>query len=93
MQLSVKMLQCGTPRLISWSAHINKLDQAARATYLLILGLPTASSNHASALPEIVFKEIILPCLEAVGAKGEISAQLATIPHPTCHLQRVPAAC
>ncbi len=93
MQLSVKMLQRGTPRLISWSAHVNKLDQAASATSFRILELPAASSTLASALPEIVFKEIILPCLEAAGAKGEISAQLATIPHPTCHLQRVPAAC
>ena len=75
------------------TSHVNKLDQAARATSLGVLGLPTTSSTPASALPEIVFKEIILPCLEAVGAKGEISAQLATIPHSTCHLQRVPAAC
>ena len=62
------------------TSHVNKLDQAARATSLRILGLPVNSSTPASALPDIVFKEIILPCLEAASSKGEISAQLLTLP-------------
>jgi hypothetical protein len=66
-------------QLISGPMSIN-WHQAARVTSLRILGLPTTSSSLASALPEIVFKEIILPCLKAAGAKGEILAQLATIP-------------
>jgi hypothetical protein len=56
------------------TSHANELDQAARATSLWILRLPTASSTLASALPKIIFKEIILSCPEAAGAKGEISA-------------------
>ncbi len=62
------------------TSHVNKLDQAARATSLRILGLPVNSSTPSSALPDIVFKEVILPCLEAASSKGEISAQLSTLP-------------
>jgi len=63
------------------TSHVNKLDQAARATSLRILGLPIAASTPSAAIPEIVYKEIVRPCLEAAIAKDEISAQLLALPY------------
>jgi hypothetical protein len=62
------------------TSQVNKMDQASRASSLRILGLPITSSTPQSAIPEIVHKAIILPCLEAAIAKGEISAQFASLP-------------
>jgi hypothetical protein len=62
------------------TSHVNKLDQASRATSLRIHGLPITSATPPSAIPELVFKEVITPCLEAAIAKGEISAQLSSFP-------------
>jgi hypothetical protein len=57
------------------TSQVNKMDQASHASSLWILGLPVTTSTPQSAIPEIVHKAIILPCLEAAIAKGEISAQ------------------
>jgi hypothetical protein len=62
------------------TSHVNKLDQASRATSLRILGLPISSVTPPAAVPEIVYKEIIIPCLEAAIAKGDIAAQLSSFP-------------
>jgi len=62
------------------TSHVNKLDQAARSTSLRILGLPISSSTPTAAIPEIVYKEIVRPCLEAATAKNEISAQMLSLP-------------
>jgi hypothetical protein len=51
------------------TSQINKLDQASRSTSLWILGLPITPSN---AVPYIVLKEIIKPCLEAATACGDL---------------------
>jgi len=60
--------------------QVNKLDQAARSTSLRILGLPIFAATPPSAIPEIVFREIIRPCLESAISKGEISDQLSAFP-------------
>jgi hypothetical protein len=62
------------------TSQVNKMDQASRASSLRILGLPITTSTPQAAIPEIVHKAIILPCLEAAIAKGEISAQFASLP-------------
>jgi hypothetical protein len=62
------------------TSQVNKMDQASRANSLRILGLPITASTPTTSIPELVHKAIILPCLEAAIAKGEISAQLASLP-------------
>ncbi len=62
------------------TSHVNKLDQASRATSLRILGLPITSATPSSAVPEIAYKEVIVPCIEAAIANGDISAQLSAFP-------------
>jgi outer membrane murein-binding lipoprotein Lpp len=62
------------------TSHVNKLDQASRSTSLRILGLPITPTTPSSAVPEIVYKEVIIPCIEAAIASGEISAQIAAFP-------------
>ena len=64
------------------TSHVNKLDQASRATSLRILGLPITSATPSSAVPEIAYKEVIMPCIEAAIANGDISAQLSAFPLP-----------
>jgi len=71
------------------TSHVNKLDQASRSTSLRILGLPISPTTPSSAVPEIVYKEVIIPCIEAAIASGEISAQIAAFPPSPDHLQRV----
>jgi hypothetical protein len=56
--------------------HINKIDQDSRSTTLRILGLPITSSTPQPAIPEIVFKEVIQPCLETAIRHGDISEAL-----------------
>jgi hypothetical protein len=62
------------------TSHVNKLDQAARSTSLRILGLPISTSTPTAAIPEIVYKEIVRPCLEAAIAKNEMSAEMLVLP-------------
>jgi outer membrane murein-binding lipoprotein Lpp len=62
------------------TSHVNKLDQASRATSLRILGLPITSATPSSAVPEIAYKEVIVPCIEAAIANGDFSAQLSAFP-------------
>jgi hypothetical protein len=62
------------------TGQVNKLDQAARATSLRILGLPITATTPSASIPDIVFKEVIQPCLESAIAKGETSAQLSAFP-------------
>jgi hypothetical protein len=62
------------------TSHVNKLDQALRSTSLRILGLPITPTTPSSAVPEIVYKEVIIPCIEAAIASGEISAQISAFP-------------
>jgi hypothetical protein len=54
------------------TSQINKLDQASRATSLRILGLPISHSTPSTAVPDIVLREIIKPCLDAATACGDL---------------------
>jgi len=54
------------------TSQINKLDQASRATSIRILGLPITSATPSNAVPDIVLKEIIKPCLDAATACGDL---------------------
>jgi hypothetical protein len=59
------------------TSQVNKLDQASRATSLRILGLPITPTTPSTAIPEIVLKEIITPCLDAATACGDLSPSTA----------------
>ena len=54
------------------TSQVNKMDQASRATSLRILGLPISSTTPSTAIPEIVLKEIIKPCLDSATACGDL---------------------
>jgi hypothetical protein len=54
------------------SEKVNRLDQSLRANSLRIHGLPVTSNTPAAEVPNIVYKEIILPILEAAKASGDI---------------------
>jgi hypothetical protein len=54
------------------TSQINKLDQASRSTSLRILGLPITSTTPSTAVPDIVLREIIKPCLDAATICGDI---------------------
>jgi hypothetical protein len=54
------------------TSQVNKMDQASRATSLRILGLPITSSTPSTAIPDLVLREIIKPCLDSATACGDL---------------------
>ena len=57
------------------SDHVNRLDQASRSASLRILGLPVTIQTPPGELYEIVYREILMPIIEAAKKSGDISAQ------------------
>jgi hypothetical protein len=54
------------------SEKVNRLEQSLRANSLRIHGLPVTSSTPPTAVPGIVFKEIITPIFEAAQRCGDL---------------------
>jgi ABC-type transporter Mla subunit MlaD len=54
------------------SEKVNRLEQTLRANSLRIHGLPVTSSTPPTAVPGIVFKEIITPIFEAAQRCGDL---------------------
>jgi hypothetical protein len=54
------------------TSQVNKMDQASRATSLRILGLPITSTTPSTAIPDLVLREIIKPCLDSATACGDL---------------------
>jgi hypothetical protein len=52
--------------------QVNRLDQDARASSLRIVGLPIDAATPPTAIPEIVFREVILPTVASVKAAGDL---------------------
>jgi HPt (histidine-containing phosphotransfer) domain-containing protein len=63
------------------SDHVNRLDQASRSASLRILGLPVSNQTPPGELYEIVYREILVPILEAAKKSGDIAAQADLPPH------------
>jgi hypothetical protein len=68
-------------KIAQLSDQVNRLEQNTRSTSLRIIGLPITTASPSSSIPEIVFKEIIAPCLAAARAAGDIPASTSTL-HP-----------
>jgi hypothetical protein len=62
---------------------VNRLEQSMRSNSLRIHGLPITSSTPPTAVPGIVFKEIITPIFEAAQRCGDLPPAHATSMHFT----------
>jgi hypothetical protein len=63
--------------------QVNRLDQDARASSLCIIGLPIDAATPPSAIPDIVFREIILPTVASAKAAGDLPPSANPILHYT----------
>jgi hypothetical protein len=54
------------------SEKVNRLEQTLRSNSLRIHGLPVTSSTPPTAVPGIVFKEIITPIFDAAQRCGDL---------------------
>jgi outer membrane murein-binding lipoprotein Lpp len=68
-------------KIQSLTDQINCLDQSSRSTSLRILGLPLTTQSTPAKIVDTVYKEILLPTLEAAKAAGDISDQAILPPH------------
>jgi len=62
------------------SDRVNRLDQAARSTSLRILGLKITTETSPATIHETVYKDILLPILEAAKQAGDIPSNQASLP-------------
>jgi hypothetical protein len=65
------------------SEKVNRLEQSLRSNSLRIHGLPVTSSTPPTAVPGIVFKEIITPIFEAAQRCGDLPPSHAPSMHFT----------
>jgi hypothetical protein len=65
------------------SEKVNRLEQSLRSNSLHIHGLPVTSSTPPTAVPGIVFKEIITPIFEAAQRCGDLPPTHALSMHFT----------
>jgi hypothetical protein len=71
---------------------VNRLEQSMRANSLRIHGLPITSSTLPTAVPGIVFKEIITPIFEAAQRCGDLPPAHAPSMHFTLsHALAIPS--
>ena len=68
-------------KIQSLTDQLNRLDQSSRSTSLRILGLPVTTQSTTAKIVETVYKEILLPTLEAAKTAGDISDQAILPPH------------
>jgi hypothetical protein len=61
--------------------QVNKLDQASRSTSVRILGLPVNTAMPNAEIRQIVYKEIILPIIEASKDNGDVPSTAHPHPH------------
>ena len=74
------------------SEKVNRLEQSLRSNSLRIHGLPVTSSTPPTAVPGIVFKEIITPIFEAAQRCGDLPPSHAPSMHFTlCHAFTIPS--
>jgi len=68
-------------KIAQLSDQVNKLEQSSRSTSLRLTGLPITSAAPSASIQEVVFKEIVEPCLAAARAAGDIPASTSSL-HP-----------
>ena len=66
-------------KIQSLSDQVNRLDQSTRSTTLRILGLDVTSQSSPATIHNAVFKDILLPILDAAKAAGDM-ADLTDLP-------------
>jgi hypothetical protein len=65
------------------SDKVNRLDQSLRSNSLRIHGLPIDSNTPAAEVPNIVFKEIILPIFETAKQQHDLPPSYEPVLHHT----------
>jgi len=61
--------------------QVNRLDQAARSNTLRIIGLPITSSTPAAEIPNIVFREVVTPIIQAAKENGDLPPSTVPLQH------------
>jgi hypothetical protein len=62
-------------KIQSLTDQLNRLDQSTRSNSLRILGLPVTTQSTSAKIVETVYREILLPTLQAAKAAGDIPEQ------------------
>ena len=69
-------------RIISnLTEQVNRLDQAARSNTLRIIGLPITATTPAVDIPNIVFREILTPIIQAAKDNNDLPPSILPIQH------------
>jgi hypothetical protein len=74
------------------SEKVNRLDQSLRSNSLRIHGLPVSSTTPATEVPNIVYREIIVPIFEAAKQCGDIPpAHIPSLHFTLSHAFAIPS--
>jgi hypothetical protein len=68
-------------KIKSLTDQLNRVDQAARSTSLRILGLPVTTQSSPANVFDAVYKEILVPILDAAKKAGDLDSQATLPPH------------
>jgi len=62
------------------SNQVNRLDQNARSNSIRILGLPITPQTSPSDVGQLVFDQIVKPCLDSAKNAGELPSMIVPFP-------------
>jgi outer membrane murein-binding lipoprotein Lpp len=68
-------------KIQSLTDQLNRLDQSSRSNSLRILGLPVSTQSTTANIIDTVYKEILLPTIEAAKRAGDLPEQAVLPPY------------
>ena len=68
-------------KIQSLTDQLNRLDQSTRSNSLRILGLPVTTQSSTAKIIDTVYKEILLPTIEAAKRAGDLPEQTVLSPY------------